>query len=341
MRLAVVGWGGDSGVGRELIEAIRHLPVEAAYILPNNDKPTRKELITVPHYLAVGRGSVSEMKKFIDDHKIDTVLTWEIPGCWEFPRVWKEKKVRWVHVVHWDWFAADQMAAWRGAAVLVAPNRMCRDELAKNYGLASVYLPVPVDTDRFAFKLRAKADHFLSVYAHGGPFDRRSLGEILEAWKKMAAAPKLTILAQKNPPEVVGHDVPKNVEILVGNAPEPKDLYEIGDVAVQMSRYEGVGISFLEAQARGMPVMAIDAPPMNEIAPDLPVARKSTETISLLGKAVYSHVPSVESIVKVVESVKGKDIADLSRKVRLRVEQLYSWTTLKGRWIEVLAGGAP
>jgi len=337
MRLAVVGWAADSGVGRELVEAVRHLPVSSAFIMRNPEKPTRRDLMSsVPCVFSECQGLslVGEMLEFMRVHKPDTVLTWEVPGSWDFPPLWSRAGIRWVHMVHWDWFAPAYAHLWRSAKLL-APNEMCRRELQRS-GLASTLLPVPVDTERLAFKERKRADLFISVYGHGGLENRRSLPEIFAAWRDIPNPPPLRILAQRPPAEVVGSMVPRGVGVYVGNTPEPADLYAEGDIAVQPSRYEGVGVSMLEAQARGVPVIAVNAPPMDEIAPDLAVPVASVLSVKLMDKQLSSYVPSVEGLKRRILEIRGKDISELSRRVRRRVEEKFSWKALGGRWMEAL-----
>lgn len=331
-RISVVGWAGDSGVGRELIDAIRNLPILSAFVLENPAKPTRKDLLHLPYFLSRGAGE-SDMNQFLDAYKPDTILSWEVPGSWKYPAIWRRRGIRWVHVVHWDWFAPAYMDAWRSAH-LVSPNRMCQNGL-KGLGLESTWLPVPIDTKRLQFKLRKKAETFISVYGFGGQDERRSLSEVFSAWRMMKAPPRLLILAQKDPVEMDGNPVP-GAEVSVENVPEPSDLYDVGDIAVQPSRYEGVGVSLLEAQARGLPVITTNAPPMNEIVRDLLVPVARTLDIRIMGKALPSFVPSSDGLLTLVQSICGTDISHLSRKARGMVEKEFSWDVLRERWITLL-----
>lgn len=335
MRVAVVGWCADSGVGRELVDALRHLPVESAFILPNSSKPTRHDLVP-PHvaaYYAHAEALRDQMNRWVAEALPDTVLTWEVPGSWDFPEIWKRHDIRWVHVVHWDWFAPDYVHLWR-EATLLAPNRFCQRELEK-MGMRARYLPVPVDTDRLPFHLREKADFFISVYGYGGLQNRRSLPEIFEAWHAMGQPPPLEIRSQVPIAPLISAPHGK-IRAQIGNTPEPSGLYETGDVALQPSRYEGVGVSMLEAQACGVPVIAVNAAPMNEVAPDLLVRAHRTEPYTTMGKTSTAHVPDPESIRARVEQIAFGDISDLSRKARRRVEESYSWKALKAKWIKVL-----
>jgi glycosyltransferase involved in cell wall biosynthesis len=340
MRLAVVGWAGDSGVGRELIDAVRNLPVSCAFILENPSKPTRKDLLLgTPSYFANAANLDKQMELFIECHRPDTILTWEVPGAWTFPAVWARKDVKWVHMVHWDWFstADEHLPVWKSARLL-APNAMCQRELKAACELDAELLPVPVDTKRLVFRERKKADLFISVYGYGGPKDRRSIPEIVETWKRLGPTPpRLVIRAQKPVEELKGVPPPNGISVELGNAPEPADLYKVGDVALQPSRYEGVGVSLVEAQACGMPVIAIDAEPMKDIVCGPLISVEKTTRIPIMSKPLFSHIPSVKSMVSILTSLKGKDVSELSRKARVWAEEKFSWAVLRDRWIETLS----
>jgi glycosyltransferase involved in cell wall biosynthesis len=337
MRLAVVGWATDSGVGRELIDTVRNLPVTAAYILPSPNKPSRIDLLQgIPGYQSHGQSPQVEMHAFLQQYKPDVMLTWEVPGDWTFPNMWRAAGIRWLHVVHLDYFDPAYLDTWK-MAKLIAPNEACKGYLHA-LGLQSFVLPVPIDTKRIAFKERRYALKYLSVYGYGGPEDRRSLREILETWRVMKETPKLTIRTQCELELPQEQMLPENVEVKVETVPEPGDLFTGFDIAVQTSRYEGVGITMLEAQAAGVPVITTNAAPMNEIAPDLLVQYGKMEKIKLAGKDLEVYIPSVEALRKVIGGTMGRDIRELSRKARKRVEEKYSWAVLRQQWLDLLAG---
>lgn len=336
MKLCAVGFANDSGIGRELLSAARHIPFSGVYILEHASKQTRIDLLpTSAFYVSRKGNTLGEMNAFLEKYKPDTILTWEGPGQPEFPGLWRSRGIKWVNVVHWDWFNPTPMDAWRDC-ILVSPTKACQVLLKSQYELQSTYLPVPVDTDRFVFRRRKKADRFISVYGHGGAHDRRSLPELFLSWSEIAGPPPLTIHAQVAPPELSRYMPPSMVTVRVANLPEPEDLYGVGDVAIQLSRYEGIGLAFLEAMACGLPVITTKAAPMNEIAPELTVAIEETRTIRLAGKEIQSFIPSISSVREVVESLKGRAIGELSDKVRRRVEEQYSWKTLRAEWLKIL-----
>lgn len=336
MRLAAVGFVNDSGVGRELLSAVRQLPIQALYVLENPEKKTRVDLLPMSGYMLPKENSLSSMERWIEKVRPDTILTWEGPGNLEFPKLWSARGIRWVNVVHYDWFNPTYSDVWHYAE-LISPNEWCRKLLKDEHQLESTLLPVPIDTEQFAFRRRIKAESFVSVYGYGGAYDRRSLPEIFLSWSELSGAPPLLIHAQSKPPELETYMPPSQVDVRIGNLPEPQDLYGQGDVAIQVSRYEGIGVSFLEAMACGIPVVTTKAPPMNEIAPELTVDVEERKTVRLAGKEMTNSIPSISGLRDLVEYLRGRDIGELSDRVRWRMEKYYSWKALRSQWLKLLS----
>lgn len=339
MKIAVVGWCDNSGIGREISDAIRHLPISSAYIFESQFKNTRLDLLkgVNVHFDKRSPDRLKNMEKFIDEERPDVILTWEHPVICEFPELWLKKGVKWINIVHWDWFNPTKFDLFRKAHRVISPNSMCQKHLREKYDLDSTLLPIPIDTNLFPFSERKKADRFISVYSHGGPHGRRSLTQILLAWELMENPPPLTIYTQIDPPELNGSGLPMNVKLERGDGPDPLALFQSGDIAVQPSRFEGVGLSLIEAQACGLPVIAIDAPPMNEVVlPDLLIPPASVKEVEHFGKMLEVYIPSAGALRSVVERISGKEISDLSRKAGQWVKDTFSWDVLKEKWLEVI-----
>lgn len=336
MRLGLVGWASDTGLGMELRDAMGNLPVASMFILQHPGRPASKDIkFTKPAFVSQGWDVTKEMFDWLAETKLDTVLTWETPGDWRFPAIWHDRGVRWVCVMHWDWFSPEKRQGYAHAD-LISPNMQCRDGLKGIHGLDSTLLPVPVDLERLPFKARRYAHRFVSVYGQGGPFDRRSIKEMVEAWRRIPMAPPLTIHAQKEPKEDFGL-LPPCVSIEVGNVASAEDLYAENDIAVLPSKFEGVGLSLVEAQALGLPVITTDMEPMRTLAPELLVECSMFTVEYMKEHRIPAAYPSVDALVKVVDSLHGKDITTLSHDARRRVETEYSWTVLKDRWMQFLS----
>lgn len=332
-RLSLVGWASDTGVGTELRDALKNLPVTSSFIVDHLGKSTPSQFQSV---MFRTWEAYDAMSRHLDENKPDAILTWETPVDWRFPDLWRRKGIRWFCVVHWDWFDPSKMTAWK-TAHLIAPNRMCQEGLKSRYGLDSTLLPIPVDTERLSFKERYHAKTFVTIYGYGGPHERRSLREALKAWSSLTTPPPLIVHAQKKPPEIEGNKLAESVTVEIGNLPAIEDLYQEADVAVLPSRFEGVGLSLLEAQALGLPVIATDAEPMRSLAPDLLVRTAyKREAEIMVGHRVTVNVPDEREIARKVEELTGRDIMELSRAARRRVEESFSWKVLKERWLEIL-----
>lgn len=335
MKLGLVGWASDTGVGMELRDASLHLPAEEAFILKHPNRPFSGRIdLPIPSFVSEGWEPVREMERWLGDVKPDTILTWETPGDWRFPDLWKSKGIRWVSVIHYDWFDPAHKYDYQKAD-LISPNLQCRDGLRGIYGLESTVLPIPVALERLPFKERRYAHRFVTVYGQGGPFDRRSIREIVEAWRGMFMAFPLTIRAQKQPTEFTGK-CPEIISLDLKNYEKTSHLYEEQDIAVLPSKFEGVGLSLLEAQALGLPTITTDFEPMKTLAPDLLVKSSPSSVEIMVGHKIPAAYPLVKDLCRVVEEISGKDIRDLSRIARKRIEDHYSWTVLKDRWIDYL-----
>lgn len=333
MRLGLVGWPSDTGVGMELRDALHYLPAVSVFYMDHPGKPPSADF----QGKTVGVSDLCrKMESFIDSHKIDTILTWETPGSWDFPALWARKGVRWVCVAHYDWFAPKQISAWKTARIVV-PFDLAGVGLRMLYGLGSMTLQVPVDLERLPFQERRKAERFVTVYGHGGPGDRRAILQIMEAWRMMGSeAPPLVVRSQKPVKELEGAKLPDHVTVHVGNLGKASDLYAQADVAILPSKYEGVGLSLIEAQACGLPTITTDMEPMKSIAPEYLVGGEVGEIEVMEGHRVATCTPHPIALAGRVKDILHMDISEASRRARYRVQERYSWAVLKDQWISLL-----
>lgn len=332
MRLGLVGWASDTGVGMELRDALRYLPVTAVFYLDHPGKPQSVDFKGKTHGSS---NLLPKMNAFLEENQIDTILSWETPGAWEFPAVWQARGIRWYCVAHYDWFAPKQIPAWKIARIIV-PFGQAGLGLRMIYGLESTTLSVPVDLERLPFKERHKAERFVTVYGHGGPGDRRSIVQLMEAWRLMGdQAPPLLIRAQKVIKELEG-GLPTNVSVHFENLLKASDLYADSDVALLPSKYEGVGLSLIEAQACGLPVITTDMEPMRSIAPDYLVSGDVGKIEIMQHHWVATCTAHPAAIAERVKALVHQDISEASRTARFRVQEKFSWAVLKDQWISFL-----
>jgi len=284
------------------------------------------------HYMASWPPTVPQLKKWIDREKPNTVLFFE--GLRDH-RVWtclKERGIKLVGVVHHEWFGTDE--PWALADVLVAPTSPAHVKIRAR-GLQSVRLNWPLDLSQFPYRLVRKPELMLYNHGHGGYRDRKSEEELIEIYRRLSPRPPLLVRTQIPFMEDASKEL--GIKCEMGKVNEPHELYTQGDLAIQISKWEGYGLTMLESMACGMPCVVTDGPPMNDhvIWPELLV--KSTQrTIEIKKAPAIAHDPDVDDAVAKISALMEMDLGDLSRACREHVEKEYSWEVLKDKWVQLL-----
>jgi glycosyltransferase involved in cell wall biosynthesis len=122
--------------------------------------------------------------------------------------------------------------------------------------------------------------------------------------------------------------LPSNVEWR--SSPDDNgDLYHDGDVCVQPSHYEGIGLQLLECQAAGMPLVTTAAAPMNEYRPYRTIPVRATEVVSVGGGFISAQLMSADDLVAVLDGLMGTDVSEASRQARDFVASRHSWKSAK------------
>ncbi len=104
-------------------------------------------------------------------------------------------------------------------------------------------------------------------------------------------------------------------------------LYQDGDVCVQPSHWEGLGLPLLECQAAGLPLITTDMAPMHEhqpfgVVPATPVFAELTAEISIPVAMIQP-----EALADVLRKAFGRRIAAASRQARQFVVRHHNWKT--------------
>ncbi|MDY6844797.1 MAG: glycosyltransferase, partial [Thermodesulfobacteriota bacterium] len=106
-----------------------------------------------------------------------------------------------------------------------------------------------------------------------------------------------------------GKEQEGNITILHGTVPREElvQMYQESDVAVLPSKWEGLGLTFLEAISCGLPILTVDAPPMNEFV-------KNRETGFLCGITERCHYSDI-----FIEGV-HVDTDDMAEKMHMMMD---------------------
>ncbi len=208
--------------------------------------------------------------KWIDDNHLDVVIFNE-EYDWKLVSFCKSKGVK--VVTYLDYYTDD----WKSSmglydAVLCSTKRtflMVQDS-CKAY-----YIGWGIDTDLFKpVSIKKKYTFFHNAGWLGINYRKMTPAVILAFDTLSRSNPDLTLFIhaqaelERLPPEIV-HIVHNNSRITYHRETVPAPgLYHKGDILVFPSKLEGLGLPLLEGMSCGLPVIATDAPPMNEFVQD-------------------------------------------------------------------------
>ncbi|WP_218575174.1 glycosyltransferase [Limnoglobus roseus] len=225
---------------------------------------------------------------------------------------------------------------WLGEVdLMICPTRHAARVLAdwkQRYGFAWAVecVPWPIDVDRFRFRQRRSCGRFVYVHGSGGArgergdgshINRKGLSVLVEAARRVPEIPVLVYAPLRDVPSP-----PQNVSV----CRPPKNnaqLFDEGDVCVQPSHWEGLGLPLLECQAAGLPLITTDAAPMNEHRP-LAVIPCTSEAVQL-GPDLFTSAAVIDPVdlADVLRSVHRQNIASHSSAARHFVESEHAWKT--------------
>lgn len=148
---------------------------------------------------------------------------------------------------------------------IICPTKACYEKF-KGLGMNNVeYIQWGVKLNLFKpFELPVnKRIRFFHPAGWGGLYERRGTQFVIDAFQKLND-PKAELLIHTQ----IGSGIQEhnNIKIIYGTVPREEiiQMYQNADVAVLPSKWEGLGLTFLEAIGCGLPIITTDAPPMNE-----------------------------------------------------------------------------
>ncbi len=203
----------------------------------------------------------------------------------------------------------------------------------ERYGVAweVAYVPWPIDFPRLPFRQRRRCQKFLFINGTGGCRSqflkngsytprRKGVELVLDA---AALLPSIPFLVYTQLP--LPRRCPPNVELRTERMSRA-ELYQEGDVCLQPSHWEGLGLQLLECQAAGMPLVTTDAPPMNEFRPLRVIPVHQTEVVSIVDFHPFTaNFMKPEDLASVVAELQGTDVSSASLAAREFIEREHSW----------------
>jgi glycosyltransferase involved in cell wall biosynthesis len=335
-RVGLVGWNTPTGLGYQNRDIAEHLSV-ARWLAPPNPRTARLRRPRMSgEYWAPWRSAISQKALCGWLSGLDWLLFVEQPYIPGLVPLAREVGVSVACVPNWEWLSVD--LDWLPFVdLMICPTAVAHRMVSRwrrDLGFAwdTALVPWPIDPGRFPFRRRDRCRRFLFVNGTAGtrgwrpdgaftPYRRKGMDLVVAAARLLPTIPVL-ITSQ------VGHprSLPDNIEVRRPPA-DNADLYRDGDVCVQPSHWEGLGLQLLECQAAGMPLITTAAAPMNECRPFRTAPVDETEVVFVNGdQPIESALVRPADLAAVLADVYDTDIRDSSERAREYIERERSWS---------------
>ena len=264
--------------------------------------------------------TVIEWDEWLTD--LDVVFTVECPYEPNLYKMARERGIKTVEQYNFEWSAFHQDPELPKPDLLLAPSSWRMQEMEK-YGTVK-YLHVPVDRQKFPFKVKHEAKKFLHIAGHKTFGDRNGTAILLEALPYIKSDVKITIRTQDDLPRPY---TDSKLTIVRNDVADRRDLYNDEDVLILTRKYGGLSLQLNEAMSLGMVPIMLDIPPQNKYLDPrclVPATLKETTMIKT-PIDVYECTPQAlaEKIDELAESNKipylSKESNEYARKRDWRV----------------------
>ena len=333
-RIGVVGFNTASGLGTLARQAAKRLPNASFLAIRHGefaDLPRPPGVRTA----TCDKRDVTTQAQFAAS--VDVLLFFEYPHGEALQQTARSMGVPMACVVMHENTPPQGDAFLANMDLLIAPNAIAWQALADVSTTRKVRLDWPIDVAGVIFRQRRTAETFLFCQGTGGRNDRKGSLVVAKAAAMLPDIPFIvrTQLGDKRSGRKQNINWPSNVTVL-GMSDSIDELYRLGDVCVQPSRYEGMGLQLLECQAAGMPLITTNAPPMSDYRPWKVVSGLGMTV--RLGRAFEAIDVAPEDLAATIRQAHGHDIRAASTAAGEFVRSSYSWEKLGEDITSMLAG---
>lgn len=327
MNIGIVGYRNNSGLGQIVFFLKKHLGIGYHLVIRNPVKGTRPvERLPCQCRLTDLPPTQEQCTEFLDTFPLDVLLVLETPFCWDLLVQAKQRGIKIIYIPMFDSVPlagihhkdlVDCYIAWTASAY----------EVLDKAGLPVIRLNYPVDIDYFRFKDRGQSPHF--VHSVGFNPRRKGTSQVMSAFSRLyqeqvgmktGHRPRLTLFGQTRASQGICSDA-LGVNMYAKDFEEATEIYSVGHFYVAPSLKEGLGLSLYEAMACGFPVIASALPEWTSVVPDKSLLVKPGSRADLFAK---------------MQSVLGRDLREHGKVNRRKIEDLYSWETLRSTYVKLL-----
>jgi hypothetical protein len=335
-RWAIVGIKDDTGSGKLSLDLTRLLSPARQLVTPSY----RLEGHSVggSDFWIPNDGADSLIEEAIS--KLDVLIV--IEGQAVHHRIVRAAKNRGIKVhflALWEWFTPHEPIK-KLYDKIICPNRFCEAVVGRFGFKNTVRLSWPVDVRQLPERLvSGPAKSFVHVAGKIGKDDRKgTLIALLAFHRARNRDISLNVHSQSPLPEKISDP---RIHYLIGNVGNYRDLYLKGDVFIQASKAEGLGLSILEPIACGLPVLTTNYPPMNEYGVgrrmriSTHLGRKPALQSTYIPKA-HLKIPRVSDLTKRIEWCATHDMMAFSKGNRIWALKTFDADRLRTEWIRAL-----
>ena len=218
---------------------------------------------------------LEEYLAWIEANSIEVVLCDQNYQFDELRQI-RERGVRTIGRFVWEHFTREHVAPSQAAYDVVYSVTHIERKRYLGWGLVTPRVPWGIHPELLAVEPHRSDDGLVRFVFPGGFLGHRKPAEpVIEAFSR-TEGPHLRLLVkaqversrlERIQPMV---DADERIELLLADEPWAEHLAAIAanDVSISPSRWEGLGLPLYEAMAFGMPTIANDDPPMNEVIAD-------------------------------------------------------------------------
>ena len=335
---AVVGRKDNTGLGRGAADVRRVLGLGRHFVCPSDRIEGRPPEGEDEFWL---RADFSDQELGALLSKVKGILFFETYGTWHpsLLKVAKALGLKTVCIPTWEWFRGDD-PMWKLCDLFACPTKFTVSVVTGCGWQQARYIPWTLDIDRFpARTITGPARLFIHNAGLVDHDDRKGTRDAIRAFMRVKRDDvRLIVRMQKDVP------LPRmdgRIEVRVGDIADPADLYRIGDVAIQPSKMEGIGFMVIEPVSAGIPVIAIDYPPMNEFVrqPEMLTKLRWFRRRAYANhwvKQSHLRLPRIADLTRIIEWCADNDMAPISAENRRFAEATFDPAALRREWAQCL-----
>ena len=309
MRIGMIARYDNSGLGTLSWEFARHLKPSKVVLVANGvyqKFPERYVEFENRISRLTSRVDEDSQKWLLED--IDVLLTFETFYSWELVKKAKDKGIKTALVTM---FEMTPVKPPDYPDLYLCPSELDLQVFKDRFShVPSVFIPIPIATDRLIWKERKVANTFIHNASHGGMNGRKGTSLLIDAMKYVKTDVKIIINSWVN---FVCYD--KRIEVKLRNFRNYWPAWQEGDVLIYPQDYNGISLPVQEAYASGLGIVSTDIYPFNTWLPKellfAPIEMRVTRASKSLIEVSAAIINPVD-IAKKIDEAANMDLSTLS-----------------------------